>query len=282
MDTTTDVPAPVSPPAESPAESPAELPAASPVASRATPPAGPPVPSPAANTAPPVGPGALPPPGPPAPPVFARGGISIGSIITGALVVGAAVVLFALIARASATYSGYHPRVLPIGGVRGTGLWVAAGSGLGVLLAFAWGGYTAGRMGRGRGSLNGLLVVIAVGILTLIGMGMASLLRPGPGLDLAFRLPAGYPKTHFILQPSVAAALGVALALAGAIFGGMFGSGWHRGLERRHTQRELEVKQARESYTDLRQALATPLEPGPLSASYQPAHTFDQEAGATT
>ncbi|HEU5001752.1 MAG TPA: hypothetical protein VFW71_03110 [Actinomycetota bacterium] len=210
-----------------------------------------------------------------------RGGISVGSILTGALVVGAAVVLFALIARASATYAGYHPRILPIGGVRGTGFWVALGTGAGLFLAFAWGGYTAGRMGRGRGWLNGLLVVLAVGVLSAIGAGMASLLRPGPGLDLAFRLPAGYPKTHFLFSQAAAASTGVLLALAGALVGGMLGSRWHRALERRVAKRQVEAKEARESFSDLREALTAPLEPGPLSSAYRPDHAYDQEAGAT-
>lgn len=216
------------------------------------------------------------------PPAPARGGISVGSILTGALVVGAAVVCFALIARASATYAGYHPRILPIGGLRGTGLYVALGAGAGGFLAFAWGGYTAGRMSRGRGWLNGLLVVAAVALLSAIGLGMASLLRPGPGLDLALRLPAGYPKTHFLFSQGLAGGAGVVLAAVGALVGGMLGSGWHRGLERRVAKREQEAKEARESFSDLRDALATPLEPGPLSSAYHPGHPSDQEAGATT
>lgn len=216
------------------------------------------------------------------PPAPVRGGISIGSILTGALVVGAAVVCFALIARASATYAGYHPRILPIGGLRGTGLFVALGTGAAGFLAFAWGGYTAGRMSRGHGWLNGLLVVVAVALLSAIGLGMASLLRPGPGLDLAFRLPAGYPKTHLLFSEALAAGAGVLLAVVGAMLGGMLGSGWHRGLERRVAKRQQEAREARESFSDLRDALATPLEPGPLSSASRSDHAYDQEAGATT
>jgi len=230
---------------------------------------------------PPPLPAALPQPAPLQPPAPVRGGISVGSILTGALVVGAAVVLFALIARASATYAGYHPRILPIGGLKGTGLYVALATGGAGLLAFAWGGYTAGRMSRGRGWLNGLLVVLAVALLSALGAGMASLLRPGPGLDLAFRLPAGYPKTHFLFSQVLAAGAGVLVAAVGAMLGGMLGSGWHRGLERRVAKRDQEAKEARESFSDLRDALATPLEPGPLDSASHGSHAYDQEAGAT-
>src|SRR6267378_8468043 len=86
-------------------------------------------------------------------PLVIRGGTSLGGAVTGALGVYAAGLLFVLVARAVASYAGYRPYLLPIGGTHGAGLIAAAGIGAGLLGAFAWGGYTAGRMGRGRGWL---------------------------------------------------------------------------------------------------------------------------------
>src|SRR5712672_1181997 len=96
-------------------------------------------------------------------PLVVRGGTSLGGAVTGALVVYAAGLLFVLATRAVASYAGYRPYLLPVGGTHRAGLTAAAGIGAGLLLAFAWGGYTAGRMGRGRGWLNGLLAALAVG-----------------------------------------------------------------------------------------------------------------------
>ena len=67
-------------------------------------------------------------------PLHARGGISIGGAITGALVVYAAALLFTLATRAVASYAGYRPYLLPIGGTHGVGLTAAAGIGAGLLL----------------------------------------------------------------------------------------------------------------------------------------------------
>ena len=112
-------------------------------------------------------------------PLVARGGISVGGAATGALVVYAATLLFTLATRAVASYIGYQPYRLPIGGTHGVALTATIGTGAGLLLAFAWGGYTAGRMGRGRGWLNGLLAALAVGFIGAVGLGAATLLRPG-------------------------------------------------------------------------------------------------------
>src|SRR5438105_15561579 len=87
-----------------------------------------------------------------------RGGAGIGAVVTGALVVSAAAALLTSLAIAIASYVGYKPYRLPLGGTRQVGLTVAIAAGLGLLIAFMWGGYAAGRMARGAGWLNGFLV----------------------------------------------------------------------------------------------------------------------------
>ncbi|HKN49109.1 MAG TPA: hypothetical protein VJ010_02665 [Actinomycetota bacterium] len=191
-------------------------------------------------------------------PLHARGGISIGGAITGALVFYAAALLFTLATRAVASYAGYRPYLLPIGGTHGAGLAAAAGIVAGLLLAFAWGGYTAGRMGRGRGWLNGLLAGLAVGLIGAAGIGAAALLRPGPGLDLHLHLPAGYPHIHFLVARWILAVSGTGVALLASVLGGALGSRFHTRLERRAVRQEAERLEARTTFADLREAMTEP------------------------
>jgi hypothetical protein len=191
-------------------------------------------------------------------PLVVRGGTSLGGAVTGALVVYAAGLLFVLATRAAASYAGYRPYLLPIGGTHGLGLTAAAGIGAGLVLAFAWGGYTAGRMGRGRGWLNGLLAALAVGLIGAVGLGAAALLRPGPGLDLGLRLPAGYPHVHLLVARWILVGTGACLALLASVVGGTLGARFHTRLERRARREEAERLEARATFADLREAMANP------------------------
>jgi hypothetical protein len=206
-------------------------------------------------------------PVPAASPLAVRGGPSIGGAVTGALVVYAAVILFTLATRAFSSYAGYRPYRLVIGGTHGSGLTAAVGIGAGLFLAFAWGGYTAGRMGRGSGWLNGLLALLAVALIGAAGLGAAALLRPGPGLDLHLHLPAGYPHIHSVLSRWALLASAASLALVGSVFGGAMGARFHTRLERRALREEAERREARTTFADLREAMA---EPAPAEAVASP------------
>jgi hypothetical protein len=198
----------------------------------------------------------------PAPaPLAARGGPSIGGAVTGALVVYAAALLFTLSTRAFASYAGYKPYRLPVGGVHGSGLTAAVAIGTGLFLSFAWGGYTAGRMGRGKGWLNGLLAALAVGLIGAAGLGAVLLLRPGPGLDLHLHLPAGYPHIRFLLPRGVLVASAASIALLAGVLGGVLGAHFHTRLERRVLREEAERREARTTFADLRAAMAEPAPP---------------------
>jgi hypothetical protein len=195
---------------------------------------------------------------PTAAPLAVRGGPSVGGAVTGALVVYAAALLFTLATRAVTSYAGYKPYRLLVGGTHPPGLSAAAGIGAGLLLAFAWGGYTAGRMGRGRGWLSGLLVALAVGLMGAVGLGVATLVHPGPGLDLHLHLPAGYPHIRLLTSRRGLGAAGVCTALLGSVLGGAMGTRFHTRLERRALRQETERLEAKTTFADLRAATAEP------------------------
>ena len=141
-----------------------------------------------------------------------------------------------------------------------------------MLLAFAWGGYTAGRMGRGRVWWNGLLAALAVGLIGAAGIGAAVLLRPGPGLDLRLHLPAGYPQIHFLLARWILLVSGIGIALLASVLGGALGSRFHTRLERRALREEAERQEARTTFADLREAMTepAPVPSGPTEAIAPP------------
>lgn len=166
--------------------------------------------------------------------IDARGGISGGAILTGVVVaLGAMFLLSALVGG-----------VLTAIGVGATDVTttdaIQAGIGAGIVLvvaqfmAYFWGGYTAGRMSRGAGLANGVLVpLVAIVVAILVGAVVASL-GATANLNLPFstnRLPL---ENDFVvdwgLTISIAA---LAAMLIGGAIGGVLGAGWHTKLERR-------------------------------------------------
>jgi hypothetical protein len=165
-----------------------------------------------------------------------RGGLSPLGIITGLLVaLGAFVVLTALIGGILAATGVVEGGISP---QEATGVGTAAGVGLVIaqFLAYLWGGYTAGRMARGSGVLNGILVpIVAIVLVAILGALVAGIadqttnLRPEQIQQLP--LPLGSLSD---LGSIVGIALLVAMLLAGAL-GGALGQRWHTKLEKRHS-----------------------------------------------
>lgn len=164
-----------------------------------------------------------------------RGGLSPLGIVTGLLVAfGAFVVLTALIGGILAATG------VAKGGIsaqEATEAGTAAGVGLVIVqfLAYLWGGYTAGRMARGSGILNGILVpIVAIVLIAILGALVAGIgdqatdVRPEQIQQLP--LPLGSLSD---LGTIVGIALLVAMLVAGAL-GGALGQRWHTKLEKRH------------------------------------------------
>ena len=174
----------------------------------------------------------------------ARGGISGAAIITGVVVAFGAMFLLSALAGGILTAAGITPdEVADETGV----IEATVGAGIVVViaqfLAYLWGGYTAGRMARGAGVVNGSLVpLIAIVIAVAVGWVVASL-GATANLNLPFstsRLPL---EGDYLIDWGTAIAVStlVAMFLGGALGGGL-GSRWHTRLEHRHEEEIAEER----------------------------------------
>lgn len=161
----------------------------------------------------------------------ARGGVSFWSILSGTLVAFGSFVLLAAIVGSILAISGIADGGIRAEEARTAGIGAAVGLIVLQFLAYLWGGYTAGRMARGSGGLNGFMVALAAIVLAVLLGGLGALVRTETGLA-ALNLQA------FPLSPSefqdIAVGTGIGLVvamLAGAIVGGHMGSRWHDKLE---------------------------------------------------
>lgn len=166
------------------------------------------------------------------PATTARGGISGGAIFTGVVVAfGSMFLLSAVVAGVLAT--------IGVGTEELSDAPVEAGLGAGIvvviaqLLAYLWGGYTAGRMGRGAGLANGLLVPLVALLLAIVVGAIAAVMGTTANLNLPFqtyRLPVA---DDYLVDWGIGIGIAslVAMFLGGAI-GGALGTRWHSRLER--------------------------------------------------
>lgn len=166
--------------------------------------------------------------------IDARGGISGGAILTGAVVAFGAMFLLSALVGGVLTAMGLTAADVT------TSEAVQAGLGAGIVLVLAqflsylWGGYTAGRMARGAGVANGLLVpLLAILVAILVGAVVASL-GATANLNLPWstnRLPL---ENNFLVDWSLAISIGALVAMfVGGALGGTLGARWHSKLERR-------------------------------------------------
>jgi hypothetical protein len=167
----------------------------------------------------------------------ARGGVSPGAILTGVVVAFGATFVF------SAIVGGV---LVALGISNSPSSVVTAGVGAGIalivaqLLAYLWGGYAAGRMARGAGLANGLLVPLAA-ILVAVAVGaIVTALGATANLNLPSithfnpRLPISSNQlNNRVLDTGLWIALGALLAMfVGGAIGGLLGARWHTKLER--------------------------------------------------
>ncbi|MGH2751713.1 MAG: YrzE family protein [Actinomycetota bacterium] len=167
---------------------------------------------------------------------LARGGVSLGAILTGVVVAFGALTLLLALAGGILAATGGIDDIENVSGSEAIDAGIAAGVVLLIVwfLAYMWGGYTAGRMGRGAGFLNGLLVpILAILLLVAVGAiaaGLGAEAELNNPLD-TIRLPVS---ENNLLEIGTGAGIAVLVAMfLGAILGGMLGARWHTKLERR-------------------------------------------------
>lgn len=182
----------------------------------------------------------------------ARGGVSGGPIVTGVLVALGAMFLLSAIVAGVLSSLGYLDDI-----AAGETIELGIGAGIALIvaqfLAYLWGGYTAGRMSRGAGAANGLLVPLMAIVIALLVGAVAAFLGAETQLNLPFtasRLPI---ENDLLVEwgPTVGIASLVAMFLGG-LLGGVMGARWHTKLERTTWEeaRERRIEEDRTSSTD--------------------------------
>ncbi len=168
----------------------------------------------------------------------ARGGFSLGSVITGVLVAFGAFIVLSAIIGAVLGALGMTEGTITTSDARTATIGAGIGLVLAQFLAYLWGGYTAGRMARGSGLLNGILVpIFAIVIVAALGAIVAAVTG-----NLNVSADATAAQANLPLPLSDLADIGtgvgigilVAMLLGGAL-GGHLGSRWHSKLENDET-----------------------------------------------
>lgn len=163
-------------------------------------------------------------------PAYVRGGVSLGSILTGTAVAVGTISLLTILIAGIAVAVGLTDEIDPTATQLGWGAGIVLI--LSQFLAYFWGGYTAGRMARGAGMLNGFLVPVMA--LLIVGLGVALVAAFGgeprfaaPFTDL--RVPV---EDDVILTYGIGIGIGILLMMfLGGILGGHLGARWHDKLE---------------------------------------------------
>jgi hypothetical protein len=179
----------------------------------------------------------------------ARGGVSLWSILTGVLVAFGVMFLLSAIAGAVIMNTGLEEDIAS-GNTVEVGIGAIIALTIAQFISYLWGGYTAGRMARGSGFANGLLVPLAALALAAIVGGIAYALNETAALNLPFaenRLPTN---NDALIDLGVGGGIAtLAAMLLGGIIGGMLGSRWHTKLERRaiadHDAKTIDIREGR-------------------------------------
>jgi hypothetical protein len=124
-------------------------------------------------------------------------------------------------------------------------------------ISYLWGGYTAGRMARGSGFANGLLVPILALVIAAIVAGIAYALDETASLGLPFaenRLPTN---NDALIDLGIAGGIAtLAAMLIGGLIGGIAGARWHTKLERDaladHDAKSIDLREGRTTTHDSR------------------------------
>lgn len=160
----------------------------------------------------------------------ARGGFSLWSVLSGVLVAFGAFIVISAIVSGILAAAGIAEGGIDVDEATTAGIGVAISLVIAQFLAYLWGGYTAGRMARGSGLLNGVLVpIVAIVLVVALGTIVAALVGDvqTPSVQELLPLPLSTARD---IGTGVGIGLLVAMLLGGAL-GGLLGARWHSKLE---------------------------------------------------
>lgn len=165
----------------------------------------------------------------------ARGGVAFGPILTGVVVAFGAMFLLSALVGGILAALGVIDTTVTEGEVVDAGIGAGIALVIAQFLSYLWGGYTAGRMARGSGVANGLLVPLTAIIVAVIVGAIATALGANANLNLPFTTNQLPLENDNLVNWGVGIGIAslVAMFLGGALGGGM-GAGWHTKLERDH------------------------------------------------
>ena len=166
-------------------------------------------------------------------PMTIRGGVSVLAVFTGVLAAFGVMLVLSAIVGAIAANSSLDAASLDRDEAIGLGVGAAVAFVTAQFFAYFWGGYTAGRMARGAGMLNGVLVpivaVVAGAITALVVTALGSTVRIAmPFTDGRFPIDTDTVYTF----GAVVGIASLAAMVLGGITGGLTGTRWHAKLER--------------------------------------------------
>lgn len=219
----------------------------------------------------------------------ARGGVSLWSVLTGVLVAFGLMFLLSAIAGAIIVNTGIEDQIAE-GSVAEVGIGAIIALTLAQFLSYLWGGYTAGRMARGTGFANGLLVPITALVIAAIVSGIAYALGETTTLGLPFaenRLPTN---NDALIDLGIGGGIATLVAmLLGGLLGGILGARWHTKLERRaiadHDAKTIDIREGRTTtqevpHTTGEHTHATPVSnhTTPVSSTHDSPTTANEQA----
>jgi hypothetical protein len=178
-------------------------------------------------------------------PLRVRGGLSLGAVLSGVVVSFGALFLLSALVGGIMAATGVDAEEAAADATREAGIGAAIAFIAAVFLSYLWGGYAAGRMARGAGLINGLLVPIGALVVGLIVIAIVNAMGAVATLNIPFnenQLPIQDESLVDFGQWVTVASL-IAM-FVGGILGGTLGQAWHSKLERRAVDdHETEVKE---------------------------------------
>lgn len=162
----------------------------------------------------------------------ARGGIAFGPILTGVVVAFGSMFLLSAIVAGIVTALGFTDGNVTQGEAIDAGIGAGIALVVAQFLSYLWGGYTAGRMARGSGVGNGLLVPLTALIVAVLVGAIAAALGATANLNLPFTTNQLPLENNSLIDWGLGIGIAslVAMFLGGAL-GGRMGARWHSKLE---------------------------------------------------